>query len=136
MRCNTSGYRLRAGFLIALLMAPGSGLARTKLLEVRWNELAPMVNGHSVTLPLTDGMQVNGEAIAVRQDALQLNVSRAVEGYEKGSRAVPRSGVVAIDVKRSRGIGGWALGTVVGTLGGIGLGAWVDARNNVLKNSF
>ena len=126
---------LRARFLIALLMAQGIGLAETKPLEARWTELAPMVNGHSVTLTLRDGMQVKGEVIAVREDELQLNVSRAVKGYDKGSRGIPRSDVGSLDVKRKQGIGGRALGTAVGTLGGMGPGAWVDARNNVLKTS-
>jgi hypothetical protein len=127
--------KLSAVLPIALLMVPGIGLARAKPLEVRWNELAPMVTGHVVTLTLTDGMQVKGQAVAVREDALLLNVSSPVPGYEKGNGSVPRGSVVSIDVKRERGIGGRALGTVVGALGGMGLGAWVDARNNVLRHT-
>lgn len=73
--------------------------------------------------------------MAVREDGLLLNVSSAVPGYEKGNDSVPRSAVVSIDVKRQRGVGGRALGTVVGALGGMGLGAWVDARNNVLRHT-
>ena len=130
-----SSCKLSAVRLIVLLMAPGSGFARAKPLEVRWNELAPIVTGHSVILTLTDGMQVKGQAVAVREDALLLNVSSPVPGYEKGNGSVPRGSVVSIDVKRERGIGGRALGTVAGTLGGMGLGAWVDARNNVLRHS-
>jgi hypothetical protein len=127
--------KLSAVLPIALLMAPGIGLARAKPLEVRWNELAPMVTGHSVTLMLTDGMRVKGQAVAVREDALLLNVSSPVPGYEKGNGSVPRGSVVSIDVKRERGIGGRALGTVVGALGGMGIGVWVDARNNVLRHT-
>jgi hypothetical protein len=117
--------KLSAFLPIALLMARGSGLAQARPLEVRWNELAPMVSGHSVTLTLADGMQVKGQAVAVREDALLL----------KGNGSVPRGSVVSIDVKRERGIGGRVMGTVVGTLGGMGLGAWVDARNNVLRRT-
>jgi hypothetical protein len=128
--------RKRSALLpIALLVAWGSVLAQAKPLEVRWNELAPMVTGHSVTLTLTDGMQVKGQAVAVREDALVLNVSSAVRGYEKGNDSVPHGTVVSIDVKRERGIGGRALGTVVGALGGMGLGVYVDARSNVLKRT-
>ena len=130
-----SSRKRSAVLLIALLMVPGIGLARTKPLEVRWNELAPMVTGHSVTLTLIDGMQVRGQAVAVREDVLLLNVSSPVPGYEKGNGSIPRGSVVSIDVKRERGIGGRALGTVVGTLGGMGIGVWVDARNNVLRHT-
>jgi len=130
-----SGRKLSAVLLIALLIVPGSGLAQAKPLEVRWNELAPMVTGHSVTLMLTDGMRIKGQAVAVRDDTLLLNVSSPVPGYEKGNGSVPRGSVVSIDVKRERGIGGRALGTVVGALGGMGLGVWVDAQNNVLRHT-
>jgi hypothetical protein len=130
-----SSCKLSAVRLIVLLMAPGSGFARAKPLEVRWNELAPVVTGHSVTLTLTGGMQVKGQAVDIREDALLLNVSSSVPGYEKGKDSVPRGSVVSIDVKREQGIGGRALGTVIGALGGMGLGAWVDARNNVLRHT-
>jgi hypothetical protein len=63
-----SSRKLSAVLPIALLMVPGIGLARAKPLEVGWNELAPMVTGHLVTLTLTDGMQVKGQAMAVRED--------------------------------------------------------------------
>src|SRR5580693_7569292 len=130
-----SSRKRSAVLLIALLMVPGIGLARAKPLEVRWNELAPMVTGHSVTLTLTDGMQVRGQAVAVREDTLLLNILSPAPGYEKGNGSVPRGSVVSIDVKRERGIGGRALGTVVGTLGGMGIGVWVDAQNNVLRHT-
>jgi hypothetical protein len=73
-----------------------------------------MVTGHSVILTLSDGRQVRGQAVAVREAALLLNVSSPVPGYEKGNGSVPRGSVVSIDVKRARGTGGRALGTVVG----------------------
>src|SRR5580692_6750042 len=103
-----SSCKLSAVRLIVLLMAPGSGFARAKPLEVRWNELAPVVTGHSVTLTLTGGMQVKGQAVDIREDALLLNVSSSVPGYEKGKDSVPRGSVVSIDVKREQGIGGRA----------------------------
>lgn len=130
-----SGHKLSIVLLIALLVAPGASLARVKPVEVRWDELAPMVTGHSVNLTLADGMQVKGQVLAVREDALLLNVSTPIKGYEKGNGSIPRGSVVSIDVKVVRGIGGRALGTVVGVLGGMGLGAWTDSRNNVLKHS-
>lgn len=53
----------------------------------------------------------------------------------RGSGLAQRGSLISFDVKRERGIGGRALGTVVGALGGMGLGAWVDAQNNVLRHT-
>jgi hypothetical protein len=67
-----------------------------------------------------------------------INSSRklsAVLLMARGSGLAQRGSVVSIDAKRERGIGGRALGTAVGALGGMGLGAWVDAQNNVLRHT-
>jgi hypothetical protein len=56
-----------------------------------------MVTGHSVTLTLTDGMQGKGQVVAVREDALLLNVSSPVPGYEKGNGSAGYLTGTAID---------------------------------------
>lgn len=124
-----STHRLRAVLLIALLASPRAGFAQVKPLEVKWSELTALVTGHPVTLTLTDGTFVKGEAVAIREDAILMDVSTAVKGYAKGSGSVPRNSVVLIDLQRTRGSWGRTLGTVIGVLGGISLGAYVDARN-------
>ena len=134
-RHRTRSRRLRAALLIAWVIVPAGGLAQTTPLELKWNELAPMVTGHTVTLTLTEGTKVKGEAVAVRDDGMLLNISMAVKGYAKGNGSVPRSSIVSIDLLRTRGSWGRIMGTVIGTLGGMALGAWVDARNNVLNSS-
>ena len=65
--------------------------AQSKPLEMRWNELAPMIGGHHLVAMLTDGISIRGEVIAVRDEAMLLDVSSAVTGYAKGDGSIPHS---------------------------------------------
>jgi hypothetical protein len=124
-----------AGFLLAFtLLLPANGFAEPRPLEMKWGELSPVVTGHRVTVTLSDGITVKGEAVAVREDGLLLNVSSEVKGYPKGNGSVPRASIALIDVQRTNGSGGRILGTVVGFLGGVALGAYIDSKS-VLRDS-
>ena len=121
--------RVRAAFLIALLCAGPQGLlAESKPLEMKWNELAPLIVGHRVALMLTDGAIVKGEAVSVREDVILMDVSSAVKGYSKGNGSVPRPSVALIDLERRRGAWGRTMGTVLGILAGMTLGIYVAAE--------
>jgi hypothetical protein len=101
--------RIRAVFLIILLFAGQKNApAESKPLEMKWNELAPMIVGHRVALILTD--------------------STTVKGYAKGSGSIPRSSLALIDLERRRGAWGRTMGTVIGVLGGMTLGGYVAAK--------
>jgi len=124
-----------AACLILLLALPVGGFGQAKPLEMKWGELAPMLTGHQVTVTLSDGTAVKGEAVAVREDAMLLDVSSAVKGYPKGSGSIPRNSIVLIDLQRTRGSWGRTLGTVIGVVGGIALGAYVDSRAILNKSA-
>jgi hypothetical protein len=124
-----STNRLRVAFLIALLVSPGGSFGQSKPLEMKWSELSPMVTGHRVTVTLSDGTAVKGEAITVREDALLLDVAIAMKGYPKGSGSIPRNSIALIDVERSRGSWGKGMGTIIGVLGGMSLGVYIIAKN-------
>jgi len=120
--------KLQAAILIALLLAvQSSGFAETKALELKWNELAPLVVGHRVELTLTGGAKVKGEAVVVREDNLMMDVagSSGAKPYPKGSAAIPRDQVSLIKVERTRGSWGRSMGTVIGVLSGIVVGTYV-----------
>ena len=120
--------KYRAAFLILLLCAgQTSGLAESKPLELKWTELAPMIMGQSIELELKLGSRVKGEAVVVRGDSLVMNV-RKVSGaktYPIGSAEIPRSDISLIRVERTRGVWGRKLGTRIGTLAGLAVGAYV-----------
>jgi hypothetical protein len=122
----------RACFLIAILCGgQTSGLAESKPLELKWPELAPLIQGHRIQLTL-DGAQLRGDAVVVREDALVMDVGSASGGksFQKGSVTIPRESVTLIKLERSRGDGGKKLGTVIGVLSGLVIGGYVTARAN------
>ena len=121
-------------FMILLLALPVGGFGQAKPLEMKWGELAPMLTGHHVTVTLSDGTAVKGEAVAVREDAMLLDVSSAVKGYPKGSGSIPHNSITLIDLQRTKGSWGRTLGTVIGVVGGIALGAYVDSKNVLNKS--
>lgn len=121
--------KIRALFLITLLCVGQKGaLAESKPLEVKWSELATLIGGHRVALELTDGLTVKGEVVAVREDAILLDVSSAARGYARGSGSIPRGSVGLINLQRTRGGWGRTMGTVIGVMGGLGVGGYVAGR--------
>jgi hypothetical protein len=115
-------HNLRAIGLAAVLCMAQPMMAETKPLEMRWNELAPLINGQRVEVILNDGLKVKGEVIAVREDGLLLDA--------KGNRTVPRASLAQINLERRRGAWGRTLGTVLGVLTGMTLGGYAAAHTD------
>ena len=104
--------------------------ASTGVLELRWSELAPLLQGTRVDITLTDGTMLHGEILALRDDGLVMDVSSSSKEttYRRGSGMVPRVAVSLIRLERSRGAWGRHLGTVIGVLSGVVIGAYVTGR--------
>ena len=105
-------------------------LAESRPLELKWGELSPIIGGQQVQLVLPEGTAIQGEAIAVREEALVMDVKSTsnAKAYPKGSATIPRASVTLIQVERRRGSWGRKLGTVVGVLSGVVLGGYVVAE--------
>jgi hypothetical protein len=112
-----------------LAAAPGLGLfpaaAATAPADIRWNELAALIVGHHVSIPLPGGGFVEGEALSVRDDSLVLDIGKtsSASRYPKGQAPIPRASVTEVRLAERRGTGGRILGTVVGALAGAVAGA-------------
>jgi hypothetical protein len=119
-------------FFAAWCVAQTSGTAASTPLELKWTELAPIISGNGVEVMLQDGMTISGEAIAVREDTLILDVKKSSGGkpYSKGNAAIPRNAISLIKVQRSRGAWGRTMGTVVGVVAGLGAGGYAASRSN------
>jgi hypothetical protein len=91
--------------------------------ELRWNELAPLIAGNRAEVTLVDGSRVKGEALAVREDTLVMDIRRSSgpTRFAKGNGLVPRPKVDVIKVERRSGTVGRVLGTVGGVLAGMTL---------------
>jgi hypothetical protein len=108
--------------------------AETRPLELKWGELAPTVQGHSVELTLTGGILLTGDVAAIRDDAMVLDVKKASDSkaYPKGNGTVPRSSIQLLKLKRSA-VWGKTLGTTLGVLSGLTVGGYVvgETQNHV-----
>ena len=121
----------QASFFAALLcIGQASGRAESKALELKWTELAPMIVSHQVELTLRDGGKVSGEAIAVRDDGLLLDVKKfsGPKSFAKGSGTAPRADITHITLRRTRGSWGRSIGTTIGVIAGLGLGGYTAAH--------
>ena len=107
-------------------------LAESRPLELKWGELSPIIGGQQVQLVLPEGTAIQGEAIAVREEALVMDVKRTsnAKAYPKGSATIPRASITLIQVERRRGSWGRKIGTVVGVLSGVMLGSYVTVKAN------
>jgi hypothetical protein len=112
-----------ATLVCALCFAPAVQASASQL-ELKWNELGPVIAGHQVKLVLPGGAEIQGEAIAVREDTLLLNVKKTSDrkSYPTGQNAIPRASVTTLQFETVRGSGGKTIGVIVGALGGLILG--------------
>jgi hypothetical protein len=128
MRAIYSTCLLLAGFCVAQQTV----LAQSKPLELKWNELASMIAGHHVEILLAGSGTVRGEAVAVRQDTLVIDVTKASgpKPYASGNAEIPRKDIEMIKLQRARGSWGRTLGTVIGVVAGLGGGGYAASRTN------
>jgi hypothetical protein len=96
-------------------------------LELTWNELAPLISGRNIELVAPKGAFIKGEVIAVREDALVMDVTKTSDSiaYPKGNIVFPRASVTVLNLQRARGAWGRSIGTVIGVLCGITVGGYV-----------
>jgi hypothetical protein len=125
-RCHKRRRLPGAIVLMAIFFAANASVAdaESHSTEIRWTELAPLIVGHTVTIPVERGLTVGGEVLSVREDVLMLDVRRTSDSrrYPKGQAAIPRSQVTEVRLVERRGSGGRILGTVVGAIVGVTAG--------------
>ncbi len=135
---NGSGPLARAATRAAIRLAadaPGisggepvrAGADRPRPLELKWNELPPVIAGQIVEVVVPGGARVRGEVISVRDEALLIDIRRSSDrnAFPKGSASIPRASITEIAVERSRGSWGRNIGTIIGVLSGLVIGGWV-----------
>lgn len=98
--------------------------------ELKWGELAPLIGNQKVQLALPDGAVISGETIAVRDDALVLDVKKTSNNaaHPKGNAAIPRDSVTLLQLERRSNKGARAIGTTVGIVSGVIGGAYIAAK--------
>src|SRR5437899_446923 len=99
-------FRRCVAAVVVFCMMLSGVQAQTRPLELRWNELAPMVMGQTVELAIS-GANIRGEVAAVRDDALVLDVKKTSDSksFPKGNASIPKASVTLLKVVRTRGSG-------------------------------
>ncbi len=94
-----------------------------KELRLTWSELAPFILRQDVALVLPNGAFIEGNAVAVRSDALVIHVRRTTnaKAYPKGQNDIPRGSVAFLRVTEIRGTAGRLLGGMAGAFLGLEL---------------
>lgn len=94
--------------------------------ELRWAELASVIVGRRVTVVLSDGGRLTGDAVVVRDDALVVDVKRSTgtRAYPGGNAPIARTSIAFLEMEKSGGAGR-PLGTVLGVLAGVVIGGWI-----------
>ena len=125
--------RQTCGELAALmLMVAGNSAAAPIPLELRWNELAPLISGRVVRLTAPGGATIQGGIAAIREDVLVMDVSKTSDSkaFPKGNANIPRASVSMLEVQRLRF--GPRLGMSLGSAAALPAGLAV-ARHNSLS---
>jgi hypothetical protein len=125
---TNSKFSYRAVIMIALLILfCADALAQSKPLELKWDELDSLIAGEMVQMILPDGTAIKGEAIAVREDALLMDIKRTSDSgiHPKGNALIARNSVSLIRLERNGGSWGKNLGTVIGVLTGVVVGGYI-----------
>jgi len=113
--------------LVFIWLGQDIGLARQQPKAVgktpgrlAWSELAPVVVDRKVKTTLPDGTRIEGEVLAVRSDALVMDVTKTSnrKAHPKGQTEIPRSSLMELGVIKDRGPGK-LIGGILGTVGGV-----------------
>lgn len=101
--------------------------ATSGALELRWNELAPVISGRTITVVAPGGATLTGEVMTVRDDALLLEIKKSSNraAYPGPSASIPREAVTQLTLERRRGSWGRNMGTIIGVLTGVVVGGYV-----------
>ena len=112
---------------IALIVfLPVSGIAAsTTVVDLRWQELAPLISGREVEIPLSSGGRARGEVLAVRADSIFMDVKKVSRtNYVKGRQSIERSEIPSLNLRKNT-IRWRVVGTTAGIIAGLFAGVAV-----------
>jgi hypothetical protein len=109
--------------IVMLLTAlPGQMAAKTKELQLRWEDLAPLIVGKQIELLLPDGTFLYGKARGVGDEKLLIDVEASnATNHPKGQVEVARSLVDKLVLTRKT-IRWRLIGIAAGVIGGAAIG--------------
>jgi hypothetical protein len=111
----------------------GTPIRAEEQLRLKWSEIAPVVTGKRVWLPLSGGVRVVGTVQVVEPTGLKIEVTKTSDRqtYPKGLVSIPRSAIATIRLNKPAGHKGIIIG---GAVGG-GIAAAASAPLIAIKNN-
>ena len=115
--------------LTSLLAGQSITFAASRPVELKWSELHSVIYGQSVELTLPGAVTIKGDVVAVRDDALVLDVKKTSDAKEfaRGNAVIPRASVTLLKLEK-RGSNWRTMGTVIGVLGGVVVGGYIAVK--------
>src|ERR1700687_4019964 len=86
-------------FLLSLLLVGQSNtFAASAPVELKWNELNTVIYGQIVELTLPGAFKIKGDVLAVREDALVLDIKTTsdAKAFPRGNAVIPRASVTLL----------------------------------------
>ena len=114
------------------LLAVSHALASSSTIEVRWNELSPIILGHTVSAVLPTGVAISGAVTAVRDDSLTLAIRKTSDArvQPKGTASIPRASITTFRMTEANRVGGRIIGVVLGAILGMVAGAEIAVHTS------
>jgi hypothetical protein len=118
--------QLVAGLLAVVFITgyPASlAAANDRVVRVPWDDISPLVIGHTVKVPLPNSNSVKGEVVAVHPNEISILVTKTSDSvaYPEGQITIPRSSITTLEF--TKGTIRWrVIGTISGVVGGLFLG--------------
>lgn len=116
-----------------LLLLLSTSLLVAETMDLNWKDLAPVVTGKRVWIPLNDGIQISGTVQAVEPEGLKIDIGHTSnrKAWPKGPATLPRSAVSTMRLGKTPGHKGIIIGGAVGAGVGITAGGILTAiRHN------
>ena len=115
--------------LTLLLGGQSNTFAASRPVELKWGELYSVIYGQTVELTLPGAVTIKGDVLAVRDDALVLDVKKTSDAKEfaRGNAVIPRASVTLLNLEK-RGSNWRTMGTVIGVLGGVVVGGYIAGK--------
>jgi len=117
-------------FILSLLLVGQSNMsAAAAPVELKWTELNTAIYGQIVELTLPGAFKIKGDVVAVRDDALVIDVQRTsdAKAFPRGNAVIPRASVTLLKLEKS-GSNWRTTGTVLGVLGGVAVGGYIAGK--------
>ena len=92
--------RRALAFMIAYFLTSATLEAQIEDLNLRWDELGPVISGERIAIPVEDGPRIEGTVLAVRDAGIEMEIRETTDdgAYPEGRALVDRDSISSIEL--------------------------------------